>query len=77
MIDYDSPVPAYRQIAGVLRGEIESGERAPGSRLPSITTLMQEYGVARVTASKALRLLVTEGLAEMSTGMGTYVKRPG
>ena len=33
-----------------------------------------EFGVARTTAGKALRLLVTEGLAEISPGMGFYVR---
>ncbi len=30
-----------------LRARIESGELPPGARVPSITTLMQEYGIAR------------------------------
>ena len=34
----------------------------------------EEYGVARLTANKALRLLVTEGLAVLSPGMGFYVR---
>ena len=75
MIDYDSPVAPYRQVAGILRDRIESGDLAPGARLPSIATLTQEYGIARTTAGKALRLLVDEGLAEMSPGMGTFVTR--
>ena len=74
-IDTDSPVPPYRQVAAFLRGQIERGELPPGRRLPSIADLVQEYGIARTTAGKALRLLVDEGLAEVSPGMGTYVKR--
>jgi DNA-binding GntR family transcriptional regulator len=73
-IDPASPVAPYRQVAAILRGEIDSGQRPPGSRLPSIADLVQTYGIARTTAGKALRLLVTEGLAEMSAGMGTYVR---
>lgn len=73
MVNHGSPVAPYRQIAAVLRARIESGEYQPGQRLPSIATLMQEYGVAHLTANKALRLLVTEGLAELSPGMGFYV----
>lgn len=74
MVDYDSPVAPYRQIAAVLRGRIASGEYQPGQRLPSILDLVQEYGVAHLTANKALRLLAAEGLAELSPGMGFYVK---
>ena len=76
-IDEDSPVPPYRQVAGILRGQIERGELPPGRRLPSIADLVQEYGIARTTAGKALRLLVDEGLAEVSQGMGTYVTQGG
>lgn len=77
MIDYDSPVPAYRQVAAIIRGQIESGEYRPAQRLPSINDLVQTYGVARLTANKALRLLVAEGLAELSPGMGFYVTGRG
>ncbi len=76
-IDKDSPVPPYRQVAAVLRGRIESGELAPGQRLPSIADLVQVYGIARTTAAKALRVLIDDGLAEVSPGMGTYVRPRG
>jgi len=74
MVDYQSSVAPYRQVAAILRGKIERGEYEPGQRLPSVNDLVQEYGIARTTAAKTLRLLVTEGLAEMSPGMGFYVK---
>jgi len=73
-IDTDSPVPPYRQVAAILRGQIERGELAPGRRLPSIADLVQTYGIARTTAAKALRVLISDGLAEVSPGMGTYVR---
>ena len=72
-IDKDSPVPPYRQVAAILRAQIEAGELPPGRRLPSIAALVQTYGIARTTAAKALRVLIDEGLAEVSPGMGTYV----
>jgi GntR family transcriptional regulator len=74
MVDHGSVVAPYRQIAAILRARIESGEYAPGQRLPGIHDLMGEYGVAHLTANKALRLLVAEGLAELSRGRGFYVK---
>lgn len=58
----------------MLRAGIADGTYPPGRRLPSVTTLMQEYGIASVTARKALRVLVDEGIAEMTPGMGTFVK---
>ena len=76
-IDKDSPVPPYRQVAAFLRAQIERGELPAGRRLPSIATLVQTYGIARTTAAKALRVLVDEGVAEVSPGMGTYVTKRG
>lgn len=74
-IDPDSEVAPYLQLAAILRTQIESGELAPGARLPSIIRLSETYGVARVTAHKALRVLVDEGLAVVSPGRGMFVKR--
>jgi GntR family mannosyl-D-glycerate transport/metabolism transcriptional repressor len=68
-----SALPPWRQLAQRLRDDITSGRYGPGDRLPSAVTLHQEYGVAVVTARKALRLLVEEGLAYTVEGMGTYV----
>ena len=72
-VDHDSNVPPYRQVAAILRKGIDSGEIGPRQRLPSIATLVQEYGIARTTAAKALKVLVDEGLAEVVPGWGTYV----
>ena len=77
MIDYESATPVYRQVAAILRGRIEDGTYQAGRRLPSITGLVQEFGIAQLTARKALHVLVEDGVAEMSPGMGTYVKAPG
>lgn len=74
-IDYDSAVPPSRQVAGWLREDIETGVYRPGQRLPSIASLVQEYGVARDTAGKAQRILVDEGLAEISPGLGLFVRK--
>ncbi len=74
MIDYESSTAPYRQVAAILRERIITGQYRPGSRLPSINDLVGEFGVARTTAGKALRLLVNEGMAELSQGMGFYVR---
>lgn len=74
MIDRESATPVYRQLAAILRERIAAGTYLPGRRLPSVMDLVQEFGVAQLTARKALKVLVDEGTAEMSPGMGTYVK---
>ena len=72
-VDHDSPEPLYRQVAGLLRGRIQSGELT--ARLPSLKTIAQEYGVSHITAEKAVALLRDEGVVVVVVGRGTYVKR--
>jgi GntR family transcriptional regulator len=66
--------PRYRQIAAELRSAIERGEYPPGTRLPGENALMQEYGVARMTARQALAVLINEGLAVSRKGAGVFVR---
>jgi DNA-binding GntR family transcriptional regulator len=74
----ESDPRAYVQLAGILRKAIAAGKYQPGAATPSITTLSQEYGHARQTCSKALGVLVKEGLLIRYPGLGYYVAgKPG
>ena len=73
MIDREGPVPPYRQVANALRERIATGQIPPGRRIPSLTELEAEFGVARDTLRKAVQVLKDEGLVETVTGMGIYV----
>ncbi|SCK16499.1 GntR family transcriptional regulator [Streptomyces sp. WMMB 322] len=68
------PETPARQIADDLRARIQSGDLAPGTRLPGEPALVQRYGVAKQTAANALKLLISEGLASARPGSGTYVR---
>ncbi|GAV45687.1 GntR family transcriptional regulator [Streptomyces acidiscabies] len=63
-----------RQIADDLRARIDAGEFGPGARLPGEPALVRDYGVAKMTASGALKLLEAEGVAIRRPGSGTYVR---
>ena len=77
MINHDSDVPVYAQLAGILRDMITSGQVRPHERLPSISYLVQTYGVADQTVKKAMQVLRDEGLVQTVTGKGVYVvERP-
>jgi GntR family transcriptional regulator len=73
-LDADDP-RAYIRLAALVRGQIASGNLKPGKPVPSITTLSQQYGHARQTCSKALRLLVDEELLFLVPGLGYYVTK--
>jgi len=75
MVDHGSVTPPYVQVADIITRKIEAGEYAPGQRLPSADDLAEEHEIAPNTARKALALLRERGLAEMSPGRGTYVRR--
>lgn len=79
MVSRDTAIPPYLQLAAILRGQIESGELQPGSRLPTILELGSTYGVATPTVRKALRVLKDEGLVVGVGGYGTFVtgEQPG
>lgn len=66
--------PKHVQIAAELRSRIRSGELRPRLPLPSEPTLMQEFGVARDTARKAVAVLRDEGYVTTVKGMGTFVR---
>jgi DNA-binding GntR family transcriptional regulator len=74
----ESDPRAYIRLAADLRKAIADGTYPAGTATPSITTLSQQYGHARQTCSKALGLLVKEGLLIRYPGLGYYVVgRPG
>lgn len=52
---------------------IESGVYAPRTRVPSTVALIEEFGVANVTAQKVLRQLREDGLIYTEVGMGSFV----
>lgn len=74
-LDPLSPIPRYRQVAGIIRTQIEQGELSEGDSIPSQIQIQQEYGVAKATASKALAVLVEEGLVVVVPGLGARVAR--
>lgn len=73
MLNTQSPVPLYRQLADILRKKIRSGEYAPGKRIPSEHQLADSYGIGRPTARQATDLLVRKRLLIRRRGAGTFV----
>ena len=67
-------VPKYVQVADYIREQIMTGELKPGDALPSERQIVEEWGVSRPTATKALSALRVEGLVEARQGSGTFVR---
>lgn len=66
-------IPHYQRIARRLKRAIESGELAPGSRLPASRIYAQELGVSRATIENAWGELVAQGWLERRGQAGTFV----
>lgn len=73
VIDHDAPTPLYVQVADVITHRIEAGELLPNRPVPSENQIVQEFGVAKGTARKALGLLKSRGLVFTVVGRGSFV----
>ena len=68
------PQRLYRQIAEQLRSLIASGEFGPGKRLPAERDLAKQLGVSRPSVREAMIALEVEGVIDVRTGSGIYVR---
>ena len=75
MLNPESPLPLYHQLAELLSGRIARGELSVGARLPSEPQLSREHQIGRPTVRQATELLVQRGLIERRRGSGTYVRK--
>ena len=71
-----APVSGHAAIARVLGGEILSGARKPGSRMPSVDEMFALFGVSRVVVREVTKTLAAKGLVTAKTKVGTLVLAP-
>ena len=67
------PLPLYFQIVNVLESRILSGECPSGSLLGTEKDLASEFGVSRITITRALDALESKGLITRKRALGTFV----
>jgi GntR family transcriptional regulator len=66
--------PLYLQLADRLRQEVAG--RPPGERIDSEAALAERFGVSRFTVTRAIEILVDEGLVRRKQGLGSFVAPP-
>lgn len=76
MLNSQSPIPLYHQLADILMEGIRAGDYSPGSRIPSEPQLAKDYGIGRPTVRQAIDVLVRQRLLSRRRGSGTYVRAP-
>lgn len=67
--------PVYLKIVDDLLNKIKTGVYKEGDMLPPENTLLETYGVSRMTVRKALALLVEQDLLYRVKGRGTFIKK--
>ena len=67
------PTPLYLQLAHNLSDAINSGQWQAEEALPPERELSEKLGVSRVTARKALDMLVQQKLIQRRQGSGTFI----
>jgi DNA-binding GntR family transcriptional regulator len=77
VLDREGPVPIYKQVADLIRHQIERGELKAGDPVPSEARLEKDYEIARTTARRVARELREQGMAYTIQGEGTFVGQPG
>lgn len=73
MLNADSSKPLYEQMKEYILQKIHSGEFAPYTRIPSERSLSEQFGISRLTVSKAIKELVLSGKLYTQIGKGTFV----
>ncbi|MEA5455469.1 GntR family transcriptional regulator [Sinomonas sp. JGH33] len=68
----NSQIPKHEQLHAILL-RIAKDELGPGERVPSERTLMDQFGVSRITVRAAIGRLVNEGHLVRVPGKGTFV----
>jgi GntR family transcriptional regulator, transcriptional repressor for pyruvate dehydrogenase complex len=68
------PRRLYQEIALQIKAHIESGEFSVGARLPSERDLALQLKVSRPSVREAVIALEVEGLVEVKTGSGVFVR---
>lgn len=76
MLNKNSPIPLYYQIAERIKEQIAAGELLAGAQLPPERELGEQLQVSRMTVRQAVNYLVREGLLDVRPGVGTFIAQP-
>ena len=77
LLNKNSPIPLYHQLAEKLKREIEDGKWAINTLIPSETELCKQYKISRGTVRQAISELIKNGLVYRNQGQGTFVAKFG
>ena len=73
-LETTSDRPLYLQLVDWLRDDVAS--KTAGDRIDSEPKLAERFGVSRFTVTRAIEILVDEGLVSRRQGLGSFVAAP-
>ncbi len=73
MLNSNSPIPLYQQLADRIQAAVLDGNYAVGEKIPSEHQMAATYQVGRPTVRQATDLLVRKRVLQRRRGSGTYV----
>jgi GntR family transcriptional regulator len=73
-LETTSDRPLYLQLVDWLREDVAS--KSPGDRIDSEPKLAVRFGVSRFTVTRAIEIMVDEGLVSRRQGLGSFVAAP-
>ena len=74
MINRVSATPIYEQLEAALAGQIESGQLAPGEKLPGDHDLANDLEIGYQTVRRVMLSLTERGYVVRRQGKGTFVR---
>jgi GntR family transcriptional regulator len=75
-INFDSYIPYYIQLMGILKEKVQTRIWAPGDQIPGEQELCSLYQISRTVVRQALRELELEGAITRRKGKGTFISLP-
>lgn len=76
VVNPDSPIYVYVQVAADIQARIKSGQLQAGARLPGERELADQYRIAYGTARRVIQELRDRGLAQTVPSKGTFIVQP-
>jgi DNA-binding transcriptional regulator YhcF (GntR family) len=76
-IDTQSATPPYEQLRVQLIEQVQGGQLAAGTRIPTVRKLAEDLGLAPNTVARAYRELEADGFIETRGRNGSFVSAHG
>lgn len=77
MINWEPERPIWIQLAEIMRDRIETGVYQPRQKIPSIRSMVEEFGISPNTARRVLDHLAEQGMVVKVQSLGTFVRPAG